>query len=954
MTREQAKNAIEGLAKDFLERYEEFHTPEYKEFNLRQSFIVPFFNALGWDVENKDQISEAYREVISEDSLKIQGKTKAPDYGFRLQGSDKRRLFFVEAKKPNVSLKTNKEPSYQLRRYGRSAQVPISILTNFEEFVVYDCTKRPNQNDSASVARIKYINFKDYAKEFEFIYDTFSHEAVLKGRFSKFVQSDTHRKGTQTLDKDFVESLDKWRKYLAVSIALNNQKLNEEEINFVVQQTIDRLIFLRFCEDRGVETYGQLQAAASKGEGYKNLFDLFKQADDKYNSGLFDFEKDTLSAKLKIDNKVVKNIITELYYPDCEYDFRVMPVEVLGNAYEQFLGKVIRITASHSARIEEKPEVRKAGGVYYTPQYIVEYIVKNTIGKLIEGKSPKGIEKIKIVDPACGSGSFLIGAFEFLMRYHVKWYHDNGFLNKKIKDNPLHPNGALTTHEKKKILLNNIFGVDLDVNAVEVSKLSLLLKCMEGETEASIKQQLSVFHERVLPDLDNNIKSGNSLIDIDFYDSEIDLGLDRKIKPFNWRKGFSGVFKQGGFDVVIGNPPYGALIETATKKYFQEKYQITEGNYETYSFFIEKGTKILSSTGILGYIIPDTWFTTKSSTKLRKYILENISIDEVQMLNENIFRDAKVDVCTFLLTRKEKAEFDVLIYDKDAGQKEIENQIYVKKNSFTAKDIKNNPEYSFSFNIDKSEIKIIRKLNFFKNYIEDYCLVASGCKPYEEGKGNPPQTKKTLKEKPFTSEKKPNKTFRKLYRGEDIARYFANDKRKEWLSYGDWLAAPRNPEIFNNARLLFQAIRNPKLKQRLVGSFIDDDSVNNNSLTNIILKSDAPFNLKFLLGLLNSKLLNWFFLKSYVIVNIDPRYIKQIPLPFEVFSHIQREHDEIVKHVDLLLQLNCELAEEKLQSKIEQIKRRIDHSEEKIDKLIYDLYKLSENEIKLIDDIIKA
>ena len=183
---------------------------------------------------------------------------------------------------------------------------------------------------------------------------------------------------------------------------------------------------------------------------------------------------------------------------------------------------------SHGVEIEPKPEVRKAGGVYYTPQYIVEYIVKNTVGKLIEGKGPKDIEKIKIVDSACGSGSFLLGAYECLLNYHVNWYHQKGYANKKGKDNPFTPQGNLTTNEKKRILINNIYGVDIDVNAVEVTKLSLLLKCMEGETEASIKQQLSMFHERVLPDLDNNIKSGNSLVDTDFYNNEFDLGFEKE------------------------------------------------------------------------------------------------------------------------------------------------------------------------------------------------------------------------------------------------------------------------------------------------------------------------------------------------------------------------------------------------------------------------------------------
>ncbi|HTA26445.1 MAG TPA: N-6 DNA methylase, partial [Bacteroidia bacterium] len=443
MTKEEAKKEIEKLVARFAEHREEYHLPEYNETKTRQDFVNPFFKALGWDMDNTQEASEAYREVIHEDKVKVHGKMKAPDYGFRLLGSGDKRLFFVEAKKPSVKLKVNKEPAFQIRRYGLSAQTPVSILTNFEEFVVYDCTKKPDFNDSASVARIKYIPFEDYVKEFDFIYDTFSRDAVVKGRFDKFVKSDTYKKGSQTLDKYFVETLNDWRTYIATSIARNNLQLTEDDINFVVQLTIDRLIFLRFCEDRGVEHYGQLQEAIKSGDIYHNLFDIFKQADEKYNSGLFDFEKDKISHNLKVDNKILKTIVGEMYYPKSSYDFRIMPVEIIGNAYEQFLGKVIRITKAHHAVIEEKPEVRKAGGVYYTPQYIVSYIVQNTVGKLIEGKSPKQIESIKIVDPACGSGSFLIGAFQFLLNYHTQWYTDKGFVGKKTKDNPLTPDGKL-------------------------------------------------------------------------------------------------------------------------------------------------------------------------------------------------------------------------------------------------------------------------------------------------------------------------------------------------------------------------------------------------------------------------------------------------------------------------------------------------------------------------------
>ena len=555
--KEKAYNEIAQLVGRFEEQYGSYKKAEYNETLTRRDFIDPFFKALGWDIDNKNGYAEAYREVIHEDKVKIGKATKAPDYSFRLVGGN--RLFFVEAKKPSVAVKDDIQPAYQVRRYGWSAKLPVSIITDFEEFAIYDCTKKPNPTDKASVARIKYLTFKDYLNEFEFLWDTFSKERVPKGGFDKFVTGNANKKGTATVDKEFLQSLDSWRTYLATNISWKNKNLDEDEINFAVQQTIDRIIFLRIAEDRSVEPYGNLQQAIKQGDFYSNLLHQFQQADDKYNSGLFDFRKDKISRTLSVDNKVLKTIINELYYPESPYEFSVLSVEILGSAYEQFLRKQIKIDKAHRARIEEKPEVRKAGGVYYTPQYVVEYIVKNTIGKLAplnfpreeEQLTPPDVAKIKICDPACGSGSFLMGAYDYLLKWHLEYYSGNAAEAKKAK--ALTPTGSLTTSLKKEILLNNIFGVDIDVNAVEVTKLSLLLKCMEGETEASIATQMKLFNERVLPTLDSNIKDGNSLIDTDFYSTQLDFGEEKKIKPFNWQKGFPEVFKQNGFDCGAEN-----------------------------------------------------------------------------------------------------------------------------------------------------------------------------------------------------------------------------------------------------------------------------------------------------------------------------------------------------------------------------------------------------------------
>src|ERR1022692_3286672 len=211
--KEAAFQIISKLVNRFDAQIDTYKKGDYNEAKTRQDFINPFFKALGWDIDNEKDRAESYREVIYEDKIKVGGATKAPDYSFRI-GNGK-RLFFVEAKKPSVYIKDEIVPAYQVRRYGWSAKLSISIITDFEEFAIYDCTKKPNANDKASVARIKYLTFREYLKDFDFIWETFSKERALKGGLDKYIKSDSYKKGTTTVDKDFLKSLDEWRAHLS-------------------------------------------------------------------------------------------------------------------------------------------------------------------------------------------------------------------------------------------------------------------------------------------------------------------------------------------------------------------------------------------------------------------------------------------------------------------------------------------------------------------------------------------------------------------------------------------------------------------------------------------------------------------------------------------------------------------------------------------------------------------
>src|SRR5438132_880282 len=280
---------------DLVERFERqldaYKFGQYNETQLRREFLDPLFKALGWDIDNEQGYAEAYKDVIHEDAIKVGEATKAPDYCFRIGGA---RKFFLEAKKPAVDIKHDVSPAFQLRRYAWTTRLPLSILSDFEEFAVYDCRVKPDQKDNAAVARILYISHTQYAQRWDEIAGIFSRDAVLKGSFDKYAESIKAKRGTAAVDDEFLKTIEGWRADLAKNLAVRNPKLTQRELNFAVQRIIDRVIFLRICEGRGIEDYGRLQALTNGDRIYQRLCQMFEQADDRYNSGLFHFkpEKD--------------------------------------------------------------------------------------------------------------------------------------------------------------------------------------------------------------------------------------------------------------------------------------------------------------------------------------------------------------------------------------------------------------------------------------------------------------------------------------------------------------------------------------------------------------------------------------------------------------------------------------------------------------------------------------
>ncbi len=636
-------DSVARLIENFAANQSEFHKGHYNETQTRIDYVNPFFAALGWDINNQKGLSEVHREVIHEDAVKIGGTTKAPDYSFRVGGA---RKFFVETKKPSVNLYLLEAPAFQLRRYAWTVKMPLSILTNFEEFAVYDTRIPPDKKDPAKKARLDYFKYTDYAAKWDEIASRFSQEAVLSGAFDQYAEEARDKRISVPVDVAFLSEISGWREKLARNIVQNNPGIEPRHLNYAVQMIIDRIIFLRISEDRGVEPDHLLQPLMNRGGPvYPRLLDIFHHADARYNSGLFHFgaeagrdAPDDITPHLTIDDRPLREIIASVYYPESPFEFSVFPADILGQVYEQFLGKVIRVSGK-TAQVEDKPEVKKAGGVYYTPTYIVDYIVRNTVGKLVDGKTPAQVAKLTILDPACGSGSFLIGAYQFLLDWHLKYYTENerarwakgknATIYQFKKDAVQGEIWRLTTAEKKRILLNNIYGVDIDTQAVEVTKLSLLLKVLEGESAELIDNTLNLYKERALPDLESNIKCGNSLIGPDFYADKdmalFDLDTQLKINMFDWKKGFPAVMATGGFDAVIGNPPYifGEYHDAMTKKHLQASFTVAVGQYDTYWLFIERGIGITRPHGYFSLIVPDALLARDEAQPVRKLLLGN-------------------------------------------------------------------------------------------------------------------------------------------------------------------------------------------------------------------------------------------------------------------------------------------------------------------------------------------
>lgn len=665
-TRDEGRARIAELVSAFKKQEADHLSPTYNETQARTDFISPLLEAFGWDVHNGRGHSLGLREVFEEATVEVgeERLSKRPDYELRLA---RQRKLFVEAKKPRLDISRDAAAAFQVRRYGFSGSLPISLLTNFRQLAVYDCGPAPDAADAPHVARLLLVGCEDFNARFDELWDLFSREAVYSGAFDTRFHVGATRLGAQQFDDLFLEQVKGWRMSLASDIHASHPALTPQELTYVVQLLISRIVFLRICEDRDIETYEKLRSAAVPG-AYVAFQAQLEQADAFYNSGLFHLpDNDPLA--IQVSDVTLSQILSDLYYPQSPYTFAVVEPEVLGEIYEQFLGEEIVID-DDTVDVIYKPEVRESGGVVATPRYVVDAIVTRTLLPHVQGRSPAELAEFTVADLCCGSGIFLLSALDLLLEHYLGWYLEN--------DRDAHAGDRifevaegiwkLSFAERRRILTTHIRGVDIDANAVEIARLSLMLKLIESETRADLDDFIVRTQAPALPNLDAIIRSGNSLVTYEEWQSFKPTGpRPESLHPFSWSREFPGDHARGGFDVIVGNPPY-TRIQVMQKhfpdevSFYQSKVSpYTSGerdNFDKYALFVERSLSLLKPDGRLGVIIPHKFMSTVAGRALRTVVSKDRLTEEIVHFGaQQVFVGVATYTCILLANKSGREEF---------------------------------------------------------------------------------------------------------------------------------------------------------------------------------------------------------------------------------------------------------------------------------------------------------
>jgi type I restriction-modification system DNA methylase subunit len=1017
---DESLERVHHLASVFKQNERQYLSPAYSEMQARIDFIDKFWIALGWDVNHETQTNPYEQEVKVERRVITSAGRKRADYAF-LSPNFRDVLFYAEAKKPQTSVDTP-DNYFQTIRYGWNSQTPLSVLTDFEHLRILDCRYKP-EIDTVLHRAVKKFHYDEYADEKRFgeIYHLFSRESAIKGSLEKFASTlpkpsgKAHQRtlfggGFQSIDESFLQELDEYREELARSFKNRNPHLNSEELTEVTQRTLDRLVFMRFLEDKLIEPDPLVENLGSKGSVWGDFISTSQRLDAIYNGIIFKKHAILDSPNFRVDERTFGGIRENLAHTNSPYDFNAIPIHILGSIYERFLGKVI-VATDKRAHVEEKPEVRKAGGVYYTPQYIVTYIVENTVGKLIEGKMPEQISKLRFADIACGSGSFLLGVYDLLLRHHTAYYNEAKNRARAIKAGCVeHEDGTLHLglRQKKAILLNNIYGVDLDAQAVEVAQLSLFLKLLEDETTSTAKSHQLEFRETMLPSLDKNVIHGNALIGWDVLDGQLFDDEQRNLFPLDFADKFKEPMRGGGFDAIVGNPPYiriQTLQETTplAVDYFESHYEsASKGNYDIYVVFVERALSLLNESGKLGYILPHKFFNAKYGESLRSHLSEGKHLSQiVHFGDQQIFKGATTYTCLLLLNKAASEKFEV---SRVANLEEWRKGNSVERGEIPASKVTSD-EWVFSFG---QKSLLLDKLNQMPTKLEQVTsrifqgIKTSADKIYivEELEREARRVKIYSKEKEAEYWLEPD-LLHPLIKGGDSKRYLLSRtnrlilfpyERQEDGSVQLIQAAQFKTDypltwayLADNKRFL-ENRENGKMRGLRWYGYVYPKALDVMPLPKIFTPDIAPhsaFSLdesgetfftggvaggygilalpeisrEFLLGLLNSKLLEWFIHQTATQMrggwySYEARFIRGLPIhTVEVSEKADRaRHDKIVGLVEQMMQTKPQCMSARSDRDRTFYENKCAALDRQIDALVYELYGLTDEEIAIVED----
>jgi len=999
---DKVNKAYEQYQKFFGDKLRLFDILHLKEENYQEGFLREIFvQVLGYTIRPDRNFNLTTEYKNQTDSKKADGAIIRSNSAIGVIELKSSKTFNLENIKNQAFNYKHNQPDcrYVITSNFHYLRLYIDNSTEFEEFDLFE--------------------LKD--NDFKLFYLILSQESIFNDIPLKM--KDETKFHEESISEKFYKDYKQFRDKIFNNLIKNNPQYDKLTLFKKTQKLLDRFIFIWFAEDTGLVAPNMISNTIQKwknllqNDEYFSLFSRFQIAFQylnagytfqstvypSFNGGLFQKDEIIDNPHLKIDDDVLQNDCLKISV----YDFNTdLDVNILGHIFEHSLSEIEEI--QRNLQGNENPESiktskRKKDGIFYTPKYITNYIVENTIGKVSKKKqeeleisdieitekySKKGkltkegkvlfaklqeyknwLLTLKILDPACGSGAFLNSALDFLINEH-----------KQIDDLISHLTGDKIRmfDTDKSILENNIFGVDINEESVEIAKLSLWLRTARKD--------------RKLSDLNNNIKCGNSLID----NSEI-----AGDKAFNWNTEFSEIMKNGGFDVIIGNPPYvfaREKINQQEKDFYNSNFKSAEYQVNTYLLFIEKSVDLMKTNGYFGLIVPNAWLMVNSASKLRKYLLQTCAIDEIINLSGHSFETANVETIIILSEKKQTSNNQIKIFQNQGTDFNILH--FTDQNTFLK-----NENFEFKVFLNSESSDLTEKLKQNSVILDNIVQIKAGLKAYETGKGNPLQSEDDVKNRPYDYLFKYDEDTYKYLNGKNVGRYFISWSGL-YLRYGKHLAAPRTFDLFNGEKIIIREITS-KYPNCIFATYTSDTYLYNMSNIGILpLKKDI--NLLYILAILNSRLMSYYFLKNTAksVRKMFPKIILNDLRQFPFKEITLLEQKPFIEKVELMLNFNnqllleqsnllntlkeekhleninnklelfneltfeefkTEIKKQKIQfklgnennqwreyfnttvEKIHQLQRKIENIDNEINKMVYALYGLTKEEITIVE-----